>query len=216
MEQIEAQEGQPVSQAPPAAQDTQGAPVTQDTAQLPPAVQEAAKGDTQPTQEQQAYVSGLMKMLHAKETSPAVVKMLSSAPPEQSIPQTALTINQNFEQQLKGKKPSLETSLVGGVYLVKDLILIGNTAKVFNVPEEGLGPILKTTMQKYVEAGLKDGSIDPIELQKKTEPLMTEEQRAQGLSHGEKLGIPQEPGTRQAMETYASQRVRKSMLKGAQ
>jgi hypothetical protein len=164
-----------------------------------------------------AYITGLMKMLHSKETSKDVVAMLKSGAPELVIPKTALTINKQMEEAVtaRGQKPSLEVLLNAGVYLVNDLIEIGNAAQIFSIQgEEAMAPILQETMQTYIQAGLKDKSIDPIELQQAVEPLMDDEQKAAGLEGAKAGGIPEAPNQMTAMEQYASKRQQNGMLKG--
>lgn len=174
----------------------------------------------QMTQQDQAYINGLMKMLHSPKTGGKVVEMLKSAPPEKSIPQAAMMINGQFEAMLgeKGQKASLETRLMGGVYLVSDLVEIGDAAAAWEQPldpENDLPLLLEGTIQMYIEKGLADGTIDPIELQQKVEPLMSDEHRQLGLEAANMTGIPTEPDQSTAMEAYASQRERKVMDKAS-
>ena len=158
--------------------------------------------------ETQAYISAMMKMLHDRQSSPQIVQMLKESPPEESIPAVALTLNDNFESQLKsqGKQPKLETLLIAGTYLVADLVEIGNAAQAFEVTEDQVPMLLQSTMQKYIERGLKDGSIDPVELQAAVEPLMGEEHKAAGIMMAEDNGLPMEANQRTAMEAYGRQR----------
>lgn len=165
----------------------------------------------------QAYLSGLMKILHSKETAPQVDAMLQSAAPEKSIPQVALLVNDQMEQAVtqKSGKPSLDTLLKAGVYLVSDLIQIGNTGGFFKVEtEQQTRLILETTLKQYITKGLEDGSIDPVELQAKVEPLMTEDQRATGLRAAKLTGTKLEPDESTVLEAYGAKRERKGMLKG--
>lgn len=174
--------------------------------------EKAPKGEM--SKADQAYISGLMKLLHSKETAPSVEEMLQSGPPEKTIPAVALQVNAQMEEAVE-KKPSLETALTAGVYLVSDLVEIGNTAGFFQIEsEEQVRPILQDVMQQYIERGLKDGSIDPVELQEKVEPLMTEDQRATGMQAAEMTGIPKAPTQQTAMNAYGSQMERKGMMKG--
>lgn len=171
----------------------------------------------QMTKADQAYLSGLMKILHSKQTAPQVDAMLQSAPPEKSIPQAALVINEQMETAVSQKsgKPSLETLLKAGVYLVSDLIEIGNTGGFFQVQDEQQTRlILETTLKQYITKGLEDGSIDPVELQAKVEPLMTEDQRATGIRAAQLTGTKLEPDERTVMAAYGAKRERQGMLKG--
>lgn len=185
--------------------------------QDPMASQEEPQLDPKSKKEIEAYILGLSKMLHSKETSGKVVEMLRSGPPEKMIPHTALLINQQMEDTVraKGKNPTLETLLAAGQFMVGDLIEIGNAAGIFQLEtEEQIAPIVKETFQKYIEAGLKNHTIDPIELQQKVEPLMPEEHRQLGLEAAKRTGIPEKPDESTAMEMYAMQRMQKGALRG--
>lgn len=168
----------------------------------------------QEVQKGQAYVSGLAQLLHSEETSPRVVQMLQAAEPLLSIPKAAEMINGMLEEQLP-EKPSLDTLMAGGVFLVTDLVEIGNAAGIFEITdEEEIGTIMQVTFEKYITDGLKDGSIDPVELQQRVEPLMTDEHRQLAGEAGKQHGIPPQPDDMVAMEQYASKRERKALLKG--
>ena len=143
--------------------------------------------------------------------------MLKSSPPEKSIPQTALTVNTQFEKKAKsaGKEPELQTVLLAGVYLVQDLVEIGNNAGIFEIPTEEMGTYLQATIQEYVQKGLKDGTIDPVELQAAIEPMMEEQHKALGMEAAGRTGIPLEANQQTAMESYGSQRERKATDRAA-
>lgn len=178
------------------------------------AVVKGDKGQDMMSRADQAYISGLMKLLHSKETAPSVEEMLQSGPPEKTIPVIALQINDQMEQAVE-KKPSLETALAAGTYLVQDLIEIGNAAGFFQIEtEEQIKPILQGTIQQYIEKGLKEGTIDPVELQEKVEPLMDDDQRATGMQAAELTGIPKGPTQDTAMAAYGRKMEQKGMMKG--
>jgi len=182
--------------------------------------QEAPPMDPKLEKEMQAYVMGLSKLLHSKQTQPQVVSMLKSTEdPAKSIPQIALMINDQMESAVKGKgkKPSLDVLMGAAQFLVGDLIEMGNAIGIFQIEtEEQIAPILQGTMQTYIERGLKDGSIDPVELQQKVEPLMPEQDRMKALEIAKAEGIPEQPNQLTAMEAYAAKRERKAagMLRG--
>lgn len=164
--------------------------------------------------EAEAYITGLSKMLHSKETSRQVVGMLEAGDPQVTVPETALQVNSMMEQSVK-KKPSLDVLVNAGAFLVSDLIEIGNAAGIFEITEpEQIEPILKSTMQTYIEKGLADGSIDPVELQNMAEPMMDEEHRAAGLEGAEMFGVPTEANETTAMSVYGAQQKRKGMMQG--
>lgn len=198
---MEQEDPKAVPQDPQTPQDPQATP--QDQQQLDPKVEK----------EVQAYTMGLSKMLHSKKTQPQVVQMLKSGgDPETLVPQIALLINDQMETAVKqkGQKPSLEVLLGAAQFLVGDLIEMGNAMGIFQIEtEEQIGPILQNTMQKYIEKGLKDGSVDPIELQQKVEPMMPEDMRQKALGIAEAEGIPSAPNQLTAMEAYAQKRMAK-------
>lgn len=183
------------------------------------AQEQAQDIDPKIQKEIEGYISGLSKMLHSKQSSKQVVDMLGSAPPEKSIPETALMVNAQMEEatSAKGKKPSLDVLLAAGIFLTNDLIEIGNAAGVFQIEgEQQVQPLLKGTLQAYIEKGLADGTMDPVELQEKVGPLMSEEHQAAGLQGAEMSGIPTAANEMTAMEQYANKREQKGMLKGQQ
>ena len=117
----------------------------------------------------------------------------------------------------KGNAPSLDVLLVGAQFLIGDLIEIGNAAGFFQLEtEEQIAPILQDTMQRYIEDGLKKGTIDPIELQQKTEGLMTPEQQGMGMKAAGATGLPMEPNQNTAMQSYGAKMQRKGALQGGQ
>jgi len=171
------------------------------------------KGDPEFQRKVDSYSTGLLKMIHGKETRGQVFEMLSSGPPEMTVPRTALTINKRMEEALtnKAQKPELPVLLASGAILVGELLEV---AKAGNLTKGDIQPemaqkILQETFQMYIEDGVKSGKIDPIELQKLVEPMMSDEQKDFGLNAGSQFGVPQEPGVSAAMETYANQRVSK-------
>lgn len=166
--------------------------------------------------EDQAYVASLMKMVHDKKTSGNVVNMVKSGDPYTTIPKAAITINASLEDRVreKGKKPSLETLFMGMYYLVNDLTEVAVASGVMEEPgEKGRASILQSAVESYVQKGLKNKTIDIMELQAKTEQLMTPEQRSQGLQAGAANGVPEQAGTQAAMEQYASQREQQALSK---
>ena len=160
-----------------------------------------------------SYSSGLLKMIHGKETRGQVFEMLSSGPPDMTIPRTALMINQRMEGAIseKGTKPELPVLLASGTILVGELVEVANAGNLFKQepqPEQ-VQKILQDTFQMYIEDGVKKGKIDPIELQKLVEPMMSPEQKDFGMNAGAQFGVPGQPGVSAAMESYANQKVGK-------
>lgn len=160
----------------------------------------------------QAYTGIISNFLHGNQTKRQVEAMLQSAPPETSIPQTALTVNAQVEGALRerGEEPALDVRLAGGVHLVSSLIEIGNAGGFWPEIslEDGLATYLEPTMKEYIHNGIKNGTVDPVELQQSVEPLMNEEEKSLGMKGAEAAGVPKEPGQQAAMEKYANTKVR--------
>lgn len=173
--------------------------------------------DPKEQQQIEAYLTGLSKMLHGKETSGDVLAMLQSGEPGDTIPQAALSVNSQMEAATSkgGSKPSLNILLNAAAFLVSDLIEIGNAADIFLIEsEEEIAPILRSTLQAYIEKGLADGTIDPVELQQVVEPLMDEEHKALGSEAALRSGLPQEPNQGTAMHQYGEQQKRAGEQEG--
>jgi hypothetical protein len=166
----------------------------------------------------QAYLNALVKLMHTKKTAGKVEDMLESGPPEKAIPETALMINGMMEGEARkgGRPPSLELLFQAGIVVVGDLIEIGNAKGIFDIQDEQeISALLQGTMQKYIEKGLQEGTIDPVELQQKAEAMLAPEDREAALGMAEREGIPVEPNEHTAMEVYADKKVRKAgMLQG--
>ena len=159
----------------------------------------------------QAYVTGLAKMLHGESTRQQIYNILQAGPPQETIPQAAMLVNERMEEAAgaKGQDPSPKVLLNAAIYLVSDLVEIGHAGGFFQLTKEDLPMILQDTMQEYIHSGLKKGTIDPVELQALTEANMTPEQKAQGMSMAGRAGIAPEAGPSVQMEQYAVQRENK-------
>lgn len=155
-----------------------------------------------------AYNAGISQMLHNPKTRNGVYEMLKGGQPEVDIPKAAIAVNKQMEKAVsKEGKPSLTVLLQGGLFTVGELIDIGHAGGFFQLEEQDVGLILQDTIQQYIETGLKDKSIDPVELQEAVEPLLNEEQRGIGAQVGQQAGMDERPGTSAAMEKYAGQQV---------
>ncbi|RKX64117.1 MAG: hypothetical protein DRP42_06970 [Tenericutes bacterium] len=151
----------------------------------------------QEKQEIDSYTTLMMDLIHNKATSNDIQDMLKSGEPSQTVPATAIQVNHMAEQTVKqstGSMPSSAAKLGGSVYLVSDLIEVGNTSGIFNVQDEAqITQIYQDTLQQYIESGIKDGSIDPIELQQSVEPLLSQEQQETGMAIGQQAGVAPQP-----------------------
>ena len=166
--------------------------------------------------QQEAYVGALVRVLHDKQTTPMVQEMLKAGPPEKTIPRITMEVNDLMQQTIArkgGQKTDLETTFLGGVYVATDLIEIGNAGGFFEVNDDDqVKEILQTTIQTYVERGLKDGSVDPVELQAVAEPLLKDSDREEGLAYAKKEGLSMQADENVAMEAFGQKKYREGML----
>lgn len=83
----------------------------------------------------------------------------------------------------------------------------------FEISEEEIPALFEDTLQMYIQQGLEDGSIDPIQLQIDGEQLMSEEQRAGGQAIGQHYGVPMNLSQSQIMEQYGNKRAEQGRMK---
>ncbi len=154
------------------------------------------------------YKTVLSKMMHSKEMRGQTLDMLKSGPPEISVPNTALAINAKAEEimQSKGIQITSQVKLAGSIFLVSDLVEVGNSGAGWDDPvdDEEAKLIYQDTLQDYIQKGLKDGSIDPIELQQGAEPLLNDAQKAEGAAMAEQGGVPMEVTQQQVLGNQQS------------
>ena len=161
------------------------------------------------------YLAGLSDLLYNKDTKTQVFESIKSGPPEKSVPNTAMVLNSQMERQVteKGSPPALSTKINANLFLVSELVEMGNAGGLWALDKEQMTPIFQETLKQYIHKGIKEKTIDPIELQGAMEGLLTEEQKQQGLQAAQARGIPAEPGVSHAMEKYASDKLHKQESK---
>lgn len=187
--------------APNPTQPAQVAPVAGGGGEVTPEMQ--AKSD--------AYVTTLMHMMHNPKTAKSVQDMLKAAPPEQSIPSVTLQLNQAAEGSFsKGGKLEDQVKLTGAMYTVLDLAEIGNTGNLWGkkLGEKDIQVCLQEVLTRYIHSGLKDGSIDPIELQAEAEKLFNDKQKEVGSSIQKEAGLPDAPTTSMGIDTYTKNKTK--------
>lgn len=173
---------------------------------LPEGVDSAMGQEVSPEKKRQVDMvnSTLTDMLYNAETKASVQAMLQKGKPEQSIPFAVNSVFQKFESMTKQKNGDmpLDIKLAGGVHLFSEVMELAEALGVIpeDMPEEAMQPLLKETMQQYITKGLKDKSIDPIDLQRRVEPLLSQEEREIGLQLGAGQGTPGEMSQGQGME----------------
>ena len=152
-----------------------------------------------------------IKLMHDKTTQKSIIDMLSSGDIAQSVPATALQVNSMLEQSMT---PKPDVVLANSVGLVSDLLELAAAAGIADMPpEEEIVGIYQDTLQKYIQKGLKDGSIDPVELQQSVEPLMDEEQMQAGRGAMTQAGLPEAATSGMATDRLVNQAVKKEQGK---
>jgi len=164
--------------------------------------------DPKVKQKVESYVSVLMNELHSPDTRDDIIEILkSSSDPFMTIPQAAMTVNDMAKAKISKQGGKIDSATMFGAsqYLVGDLMEIGNTFGIFQTTKEDFPELYQDSLQMYIQRGLKDKSIDPIELQNTAEKFMTENQRIGGHFMAEKQGMPYEPQSTQMMAQVESQ-----------
>lgn len=163
-----------------------------------------------------SYVVALMNELHGSETRDDVLDILKNGKdPYIGIPEAAMVVNDaavaKFEQN--GVNVDLNTQFNASLYLVNDLMEIGSKFGFFEVTQDDFAPLLEDSLQTYIERGLKNGTIDPIELQLTAEKFTTENQRIAGLYYGQENGVPPAPQQQQIIHQLQQNAAREATEK---
>ena len=163
-----------------------------------------------------SYVVALMNELHGSETRDDVLDILKNGKdPYIGIPEAAMAVNDaavaKFEQN--GVEVDLNTQFNASAYLVNDLMEIGSKFGFFEVTQDDFAPLLEDSLQTYIERGLKDGTIDPIELQLTAESFTSENQRIAGLYYGQENGVPPAPQQQQIIHQLQQNAAREATEK---
>ena len=163
-----------------------------------------------------SYVVALMNELHGSETRDDVLDILKNGKdPYIGIPEAAMAVNDAAAAKFKqnGVEVDLNTQFNASAYLVNDLMEIGNKFGFFEVTKDDFAPLLEDSLQTYVERGLKDGTIDPIELQLTAESFTSENQRIAGLYYGQENGVPPAPQQQQIIHQLQQNAAREATEK---
>jgi hypothetical protein len=144
------------------------------------------------------YEVVLINLIHGKQTRDKVINMLKSNPdPFIAIPETVMTINDMGVGMMKkgGIKVPEGVQLVASQFLISDIVELGNASKSWENPvgEDQVPALIEDSYQKYIERGLNDKTIDPIQLQLEAQKAMTPEQATAGAMFGQREGIPMQP-----------------------
>lgn len=160
-------------------------------------------------QQREAYNAGIMQMIYDPKTKASIYQMLKSGEPQTTIPQVVNMLNDKMSTELEqeGHKVDLGTSFNGIIFTTMELANLGTTGGFFNLNKDSMPPIIKSSLQQYVQTGLKNKTIDPIEVQQAAQSLMTPDEQAKGEALAVKNGYPARPGVQAAMDTYANKKV---------
>lgn len=159
------------------------------------------------------YETVLKNLIHGKKTRDEVINMLKAGGDALvSVPQTAMTINDMGIATMKQGGIDLDPAvqMVASAYLVDDLLALGDACQAFEAEEDMVEAIMEDTYQMYIERGLKDKSIDPIQLQIEAQKAMTKEQAAAGSMMGAG-SVPGQPSQQAMTEQYAQGRVNETV-----
>jgi len=139
-----------------------------------------------------AYMDNATLAVFSEKTQPGILQMLQADKNKvKAVATTAFNVHTQLESGLQqtGEKMTEITMCLGAAHLVSELVVLAKAAKLYELtPEERLEAFRHSVM-KYFETGLKNGTIDPVELQKTIEHLMSREQKEYGLQQMEKSGI---------------------------
>ncbi len=169
----------------------------------------------------EGLTSMMVRLLHSDETRPAVLDLLkSNSDPNIAIPVAGNNILQNIDKRLeKGQqKISNEVKVAAAQGLVTDLIKLGNSEKLWETPvaEEAVPQIYQDTLQKYIETGVANNTLDPIQLQREAEQLMNDQQKEIGGEMQQRGNLPPAPTPEMAARQSTDEAVRAEQAKGEQ
>lgn len=159
-----------------------------------------------------AYITAAMKVIHDDKTSPSIIGMLESGEPEKSVPPTVQNVTTLINNSIKNSGNTIDDSvkLAGMMYVTMDLMELGNVSGAFKrqLGEQDFQPIMQETLKLHIHEGLRDGSIDPVDLQAQTEPLLNEKQTQLGNQIAQEAGLPQKPTAQMGMDVSVDRKVR--------
>lgn len=133
-------------------------------------------------------------MIYHQDSKSSIQSMLTKGDPGHTIPATVNTVFMKFEDMTKEKLGDmpLDMKLAGGVHLFSEIMELAEAQGVIpeDLPEAQIQPLLKNTIQQYVQRGLKEKTIDPIDLQKRIEPMLSQQEREVGAHMADATGTP--------------------------
>lgn len=161
-----------------------------------------------------AYVSVLTELLHSPKSRDSVTDVLmKDSDPFNTVPQLAVSVNDmgvNLMKQSNVEVP-FSVQLAASTYLIEDLIHLGYAAAGWDqLDDTDIAGIYEDTLQIVIERGLKDGSIDPIQLQMETEPMLNENQKAAGQYGAQEAGLDSAPSQGAMIDQHTKGKLRQA------
>lgn len=177
-------------------------------------VNQEAIAEMSPEQQQQldAYTDNATMVVYSEGPQKEILHSLQSGKdPIDSVAKTAYTVHKQLENSLsaQGEKMTEITLALGAAHLVSELITLADAAGLYDIPPEDRLEVYRQSLMYYFQVGIKDGSIDPVELQQTLEPLMNQEQAQAGMQAAGQNGLSKTPPpsqmTRPAKQQQAPQ-----------
>ena len=157
--------------------------------------------DPKMMQQLETINAAMLDMLYDPKTKSTVQNQLQGGDPGITIPATTNMIMGRFEDIMRPKNGelSLDMKLAVGVQTFQEVMQLAQGMGVLpeEVGDETVEPLLKQSMQQYIQKGLKEKTIDPMELQEAVEPLLTPEEQMIGRGMGQQFNVPGAPTQQQ-------------------
>lgn len=157
-----------------------------------------------------AFQQMAIQMIYGEKTANDVLGMLTSGSIEQTLPETTKSIVSQVSQTFKkgGKPIEPEVYIAGSMATGKELIDVANAQGMVEDSEDAM-PLVEAATKAAINQGMKDGSVDPVALQKVLNEGMPEDMQKGGTKYAEEKGVPLEANNGPvAMEQYALQRMK--------
>jgi len=181
--------------------------IGQDEGPMPP--QEEL--DPKTAQDIKNLASMQMRILHGPNSKGKVIEMLKSGDdPFAIVPHAFNSVNNMAIDMLEksGIEVSPNAQFGASMYLISDLLQLGYAAAGWEeLDETEEQNVYEDSLQIIIEKGLKDGSIDPIQLQFEAEKFLDKDQTMAGTELAKASGVPPEPSQQTIMDQNANSAV---------
>jgi len=139
-----------------------------------------------------AYSDNATKIIYSEKSQAAILQELQTFDnPVQNIAEAANHIHRLLQESMEKDREQMtdKVMFLGATHVVSELINLAESAGLFSLDDKGRIDALQSTLMVYFKRGIENGTIDPVELQKEIEPLLTDEQRQMGMSNIEQSGV---------------------------